>query len=142
MTATLSSFTSPSDATALATYAWDDVADPVGVVQVAHGLAEHGARYDRLARALNAAGYVVHATDHRGHGGSIAGTPGDFGAAGFEGLIADVAAFGASLRQVAPVTCRCSSSPTRWARSRRSRCSSTTPTSTTAWCSPGRPPST
>ena len=61
MTASRSAFSSPSDATALATYTWDDVTDPVGVVQVAHGLAEHAARYDRLARALNAAGYVVHA---------------------------------------------------------------------------------
>lgn len=101
MTATSSTFASPSDATALATYTWDDVTDPVGVVQVAHGLAEHGARYDRLARALNAAGYVVHAVDHRGHGASITGTPGDFGDAGFEALIADVAAYGASLRRAA-----------------------------------------
>ena len=69
MTATVSTFTSPSDATALTTYTWDDVTDPVGAVQVAHGLAEHGARYERLA--LNAAGFVVHATDHRGHGASI-----------------------------------------------------------------------
>lgn len=99
MTATVSTFTSPSDATALTTYTWDDVTDPVGAVQVAHGLAEHGARYERLARALNAAGFVVHATDHRGHGASITGTPGDFGAAGFDGLIDDVAVYGASLRQ-------------------------------------------
>jgi alpha-beta hydrolase superfamily lysophospholipase len=100
MTATVSTFTSPTDATVLATYTWDDVDDPVGVVQVAHGLAEHAARYDRLARELNAAGYVVHATDHRGHGASIGERPGgDFGDAGFEGLVADVAAYGASLRR-------------------------------------------
>lgn len=99
MTATVSTFTSPTDATTLATYTWDDVSDPVGVVQVAHGLAEHAARYDRLARELNAAGYVVHATDHRGHGSSISERPGDFGDAGFEGLVADVAAYGAVLRQ-------------------------------------------
>ena len=73
------------------------------MVQVAHGLAEHSARYDRFARALNGAGYTVHATDHRGHGASIAGTPGDFGAAGFEALIADVAAYGASLRGDLPL---------------------------------------
>jgi alpha-beta hydrolase superfamily lysophospholipase len=102
MTANRSAFTSPSDGTALATYAWDDVADPVGVVQVAHGLAEHSARYERLARALNAAGYVVHALDHRGHGASIVATPGDFGAVGFEGLVADVAAYGVALQRSAP----------------------------------------
>jgi alpha-beta hydrolase superfamily lysophospholipase len=96
MTMQRSTFTSPVDGLELATYEWD-VADPRGVVQVAHGLAEHSARYDRFARALNEAGYTVRATDHRGHGASIAGTPGDFGTAGFEALIADVAAYGASL---------------------------------------------
>jgi alpha-beta hydrolase superfamily lysophospholipase len=38
------------------------------IVQIAHGLAEHSARYARLAAALNAAGYGVYANDHRGHG--------------------------------------------------------------------------
>jgi len=91
------SFTSPVDATALATYTWDSVREPRAVVQVAHGLGEHAGRYDRLAQALNAAGYIVQATDHRGHGRSITDVPGDFGAAGFDGLIADVTAYGASL---------------------------------------------
>ena len=95
-------FTSPVDDLDLATYEWD-VADPRGVVQVAHGLAEHSARYDRFARALNDAGYTVRAIDHRGHGASIAGTPGDFGAPGFEALIADMAAYGASLRGDVPL---------------------------------------
>lgn len=95
-------FTSPTDGLALATYAWDQVADPRGVVQVAHGLAEHAARYDRFASALNAAGLLVFATDHRGHGRSIVDTPGDFGDAGFDGLIADVAAYGAKLAEEYP----------------------------------------
>jgi alpha-beta hydrolase superfamily lysophospholipase len=38
------------------------------VVQIAHGLAEHGARYARLAAALNESGYAVYVNDHRGHG--------------------------------------------------------------------------
>ena len=97
-----STFTSPVDDLELATYLWD-VADPRGVVQVAHGLAEHSARYDRFARALNEAGYSVRASDHRGHGASIAGTPGDFGAPGFEALIADMAAYGASLHGDPPL---------------------------------------
>ena len=105
MTFTSSTFASPVDGTALATYSWDTLPGgqpPRGVVQLAHGLAEHSARYDRLATALNAAGFLVHSTDHRGHGRSIVEVPGDFGAAGFEGLIADVAAFGASLASAEP----------------------------------------
>jgi alpha-beta hydrolase superfamily lysophospholipase len=95
-------FSSPVDGTRLTTYTWDDGDAPRGVVQVAHGLAEHSARYDRLAQALGGAGYVVHAADHRGHGQSITEVPGDFGAPGFEGLIADVAAYGAAVASEHP----------------------------------------
>lgn len=102
MTAPGSTFTSPADATVLATYSWSDLFVPLGAVQIAHGLAEHAGRYGRLARALNGAGYLVHAHDHRGHGRSIAGRPGDLGAAGFDGLIADTAAYGATLREERP----------------------------------------
>ncbi|NYG57098.1 alpha-beta hydrolase superfamily lysophospholipase [Nocardioides daedukensis] len=97
-----SSFRSPVDDIALTTYAWNGAAEPRGVVQIAHGLAEHSARYDRLATALNAAGYLVRATDHRGHGESITDVPGDFGPAGFDGLISDVAAYGAHVRAELP----------------------------------------
>ena len=100
MAFTNAAFESPVDGTLLTTYSWEDLPDgvsPRGVVQVAHGLAEHSARYDRLATALNEAGYLVYAADHRGHGRSITETPGDFGDASFDGLIADIAAFGAQL---------------------------------------------
>lgn len=39
-----------------------------GVVQIAHGMAEHASRYERFAQKLTAAGYIVYANDHRGHG--------------------------------------------------------------------------
>ena len=47
---------------------WLPDAPPRMAVQIAHGLAEHSARYARLAAALAAAGYAVYASDHRGHG--------------------------------------------------------------------------
>lgn len=98
-TATTSSFQSTADGTRITTYTWAETpGKPAGAVQIAHGLAEHGERYDRFARALNAAGFIVHAVDHRGHGRTAGGKLGDFGSAGFSGLIADVAQFGALLR--------------------------------------------
>jgi len=50
---------------------------PRAIVQIAHGLAEHSARYARLAAALSAAGYGAYAEDHRGHGPKAA--PADLG---------------------------------------------------------------
>ena len=38
------------------------------VMHIAHGMAEHCGRYERLAEALTKAGFVVFANDHRGHG--------------------------------------------------------------------------
>jgi alpha-beta hydrolase superfamily lysophospholipase len=93
-----SSFLSSADGTQIATYAWSDVdGDPIGAVQIAHGLAEHGERYDRFATALNAAGFLVFAIDHRGHGRTGQDDLGDLGNAGFDGLIADVVEYGASI---------------------------------------------
>ncbi|MEU6137537.1 alpha/beta hydrolase [Nocardioides sp. NPDC047086] len=96
---TTATFVSPTDGTALAIRTWgEELSAPRGVVQIAHGIAEHGQRYDRLARALVAAGYVVRAVDHRGHGGSVASAD-QLGHFEFEALVADVAAMGASLRE-------------------------------------------
>lgn len=82
---------------AIATYAWLDVDEPRAAVQIAHGLAEHGERYDRFATALNEAGFLAFASDHRGHGRTGRDQLGDFGDAGFDGLIADVAEYGAQI---------------------------------------------
>ena len=57
-----------SDGTALQTHRWLPEGPPKAVVQIAHGMAEHAARYARLAEALTASGYAVYASDHRGHG--------------------------------------------------------------------------
>lgn len=99
---TTATFVSPTDGIALAIRTWgEELSAPRGVVQIAHGIAEHGQRYDRLARALVGAGYVVRAVDHRGHGGSVASAD-QLGHFDFEALVADVAAMGASLRDDFP----------------------------------------
>lgn len=46
------------------------VPSPRGVVQTLHGFGEHQGRFDRLASALNAAGWAVAGIDHRAHGRS------------------------------------------------------------------------
>lgn len=43
---------------------------PRKVLLIAHGMAEHGARYSALAAFLNTQGIAVYALDHRGHGKS------------------------------------------------------------------------
>lgn len=66
------------DGQSLQGYAWlpeGDEAGWKGVLQIAHGLAEHALRYGRLAAVFNEAGFAVYAHDHRGHGQSA--TTGD-----------------------------------------------------------------
>lgn len=98
MTANQSSFTSSADGLEIVSYSWTKSNGTAkGAVQIAHGLAEHAMRYDRFATALNEAGYLAYATDHRGHGQTGQDNLGDFGASGFDGLIADVEQFGATV---------------------------------------------
>lgn len=49
-------------------YVWDEVKNPRAVVKIAHGMAEHSARYDDFAKYLNSKGLIVVMNDHRGHG--------------------------------------------------------------------------
>ena len=56
------------DGERLFTRRWLPEGRPRAILQIAHGLAEHSARYARLAAALNAAGYGAYAVDLRGHG--------------------------------------------------------------------------
>ncbi|HOT47193.1 MAG TPA: alpha/beta hydrolase [Spirochaetota bacterium] len=59
-----------SDGTKIAAYRWLPGAKSniKAAVQIAHGMAEHAARYERFAKELVKAGYAVYANDHRGHG--------------------------------------------------------------------------
>ena len=47
---------------------WKNVENPKGIVQIFHGMAEHGKRYEDFAKFLNSNGFLVVANDHRGHG--------------------------------------------------------------------------
>jgi len=104
MTNSESSFLSAADGLRIATYSWSTASTPRGIVQIAHGIAEHAGRYARLAEALNAAGYHVYASDHRGHGKSVSATNplGSFGEGGWPALVADVAAFGKQIASENP----------------------------------------
>ncbi len=51
---------------------WTPLGGPIaGVVQIAHGVAEYGARYEPFARFLCGHGFAVVANDHLGHGKSL-----------------------------------------------------------------------
>jgi alpha-beta hydrolase superfamily lysophospholipase len=64
------------DGVPISVYRWDPPGAATGALHVAHGLGEHALRYDRFARALNAAGWRVTAHDHRGHGRTADATGG------------------------------------------------------------------
>jgi len=67
------------DGARLFVYRWlPDAGAGQAVVHIAHGLAEHAGRYERLAETLTERGYVVYANDHRGHG-RTASEPEDIG---------------------------------------------------------------
>jgi alpha-beta hydrolase superfamily lysophospholipase len=59
-----------ADGTQLRTLRWQAVDEPWAVVEIVHGLGEHGGRYETVARALTTAGLEVWSYDHRGNGGS------------------------------------------------------------------------
>jgi alpha-beta hydrolase superfamily lysophospholipase len=84
--------TASPDGHPILTRRWLPQGAPRAAVQIVHGLAEHSARYSRLAEALNAAGYAVYAHDHRGHGPSC--PPADLGyfadADGWRRLLDDI----------------------------------------------------
>ncbi len=75
------SFLSSDGKTNLHGMEWLPDTAPRAVVQIAHGVAEHIARYDGFARFLNEHGIAVVGHDHLGHGGSVTanGTPVYFG---------------------------------------------------------------
>ncbi|MBQ62585.1 MAG: hypothetical protein CMQ19_10990 [Gammaproteobacteria bacterium] len=78
-----------SDGKAVHCYLWATSSKPRAMIHIAHGMGEHGARYDWTAKQLNEAQYEVTANDHRGHG-QTAETLGDFGTDGWNRAILDL----------------------------------------------------
>ncbi len=60
----------------------DDDCDPVGILQISHGLTDHIDRYNRFARFMAENGFIVCGNDHIGHGKTAKTLTdlGDFGA--------------------------------------------------------------
>ena len=86
-------FLSTKDATDLYVRHWAEAKRPQGVLQIAHGMAEHSARYEPFARYLNGQGFIVVASDHRGHGrtGEKSGQMGYFAKTnGFDQVVDDL----------------------------------------------------
>jgi len=52
----------------LVCYLWDKAEKPIGVFQIVHGMQEHAKRYNEFAKYLNSKGFIVLASDLRGHG--------------------------------------------------------------------------
>jgi len=70
---------------------WLPTDDPRAIVQIAHGMGEHKDRYADVAEALTTQGYAVYASDHRGHGGTIADNlPGAMGKDGWRLTLTDM----------------------------------------------------
>lgn len=82
--------TSPTDQCPFV-HRWTGDKTPQAILVVAHGMGEHALRYARLAEAMNDAGFVVYANDHRGHGATVpdASKLGEYGEAGWRGLVDD-----------------------------------------------------
>ena len=70
---------------------WEPEGDVIAVLQIVHGVAEHGKRYDEFASFMASKGFLVVAQDHMSHGGSL-GENGKLGhfAGGWFCAVADV----------------------------------------------------
>lgn len=64
-------FTSRDGVTRIHAVKWLPEAEPVCILQIVHGMAEHIERYERLAGVLTARGILVTGEDHLGHGQSL-----------------------------------------------------------------------
>ncbi len=92
------------DGVSVAAYRWSGAEPARFVVQIAHGMAEHARRYMPVARDLIAAGALVYANDHRGHGRTAGSVDklGDFGEGGYDAMPEDMAILTRQIRTEQP----------------------------------------
>jgi alpha-beta hydrolase superfamily lysophospholipase len=74
-----------ADGVEISVYQWLPETRIKAGINIAHGMAETAARYERFAEALTKHGYAVYAADQRGHGRTI-GDPLHAGETGDDGL--------------------------------------------------------
>lgn len=83
-----------------------DVALPVRIIQIAHGMVEHKGRYCWVAHELAKNGYIVAISDHRGHGESVNVeskiTLGEMGEDGFQKAAYDLYKLNCTLKELYP----------------------------------------
>lgn len=95
-----------TDGFSLFVYQWRPTAEsaPRAVVQLLHGASEHARRYERLAHALTAAGYLVYAHDQRGHGQTAGSLErlGNANADGWHWLVQDARRVSELIRRLHP----------------------------------------
>lgn len=93
-----------NDRSGLLVNQWLPGATPKAIVLLVHGMAEHTARYARLGKTLNEAGFGLYAHDQRGHGKTAErGTPGYFADHdGWCAVVSDVASLHQHIGQAHP----------------------------------------
>lgn len=90
-----------SDSCNVHCYQWKPTQSPRAVIHISHGMGEHAARYNWVADKLTSAGYMVYASDHRGHG-HTATKLGQFGPDGWNRTLLDLKEMMASHRSDFP----------------------------------------
>lgn len=92
------------DGKSIHVYHWSPEREAKASILVAHGMAEHAARYGRFAEALTRAGYELWAPDHRGHGKTAA--EGELGwladSDGFKRVVRDLHGLAGRIRSERP----------------------------------------
>ena len=85
------SFPSANGRDTVKAWAYSPLGKPRAIIQLIHGYGEHSRRYLHMIGAFNAAGFVVYADDHIGHGktGYDGGTLGDPHSGGYMTYVKD-----------------------------------------------------